>query len=269
MTATQEVQLSEALIPDLQDGIVPPVCLCPWSENPYRLVSLWDMLQIHAIQFQSLLDGMSNLERCCDNRNCDEKIFGLTLGAVAHDSRQLELINVLKQIDRINYWLQVSREQGIERGANLVDITPLSPMISQLRIRVHEELEESVFFHIAPSDVRTCFGRIRKDDFTAFIIKSPEDFFGAEVVRNFASASFDISESCHCGFTKPSKPASCTSKAAANPRSPANLKSAEPRSAASWPKRNPDSDGLTQASRNDTRNRTADASLFRASYRIG
>jgi hypothetical protein len=153
MTATQEVQLSEALIPDLRDGIVPPVCLCPWSENPYRLVSLWDMLQIHAIQFQSLLDGMSNLERCCDNRNCDEKIFGLTLGAVAHDSRQLELINVLKQIDRINYWLQVSREQGIERGANLVDITPLSPMISQLRIRVHEELEESVFFHIAPSDV--------------------------------------------------------------------------------------------------------------------
>src|SRR5580658_4273519 len=63
----------------------------------------------------------------------------------------------------------------------------------------------------------------------------------------------------HRWFTKPSKPASCTSKAAANPRSPANLKSAEPRSAASWPKNNPDSDGLTQASRNDTANLTTTA----------
>src|SRR5580658_10916990 len=57
----------------------------------------------------------------------------------------------------------------------------------------------------------------------------------------------------HRWFTKPSKPEGCTSKAAANLRSPASSKSAEPRSVASWPKRNLDSDGLTQACRKDTK----------------
>ena len=28
-----------------------PVCLPPWRENPYRLVSLWDMLRFHAGSF--------------------------------------------------------------------------------------------------------------------------------------------------------------------------------------------------------------------------
>ena len=53
-------------------------------------------------------------------------------------------------------------------------------------------------------------------------------------------------------FTKPSKPGNYTAKASANPRSHARFKSAEPPSAASWPKRNPDSSGLTQPCRKDT-----------------
>jgi hypothetical protein len=48
MTAAIEaVQLTEALN-------TPPVCLAPWLENPYRLVSLLDMLQVYAKRYIDL-----------------------------------------------------------------------------------------------------------------------------------------------------------------------------------------------------------------------
>src|SRR6266851_9070705 len=56
---------------------------------------------------------------------------------------------------------------------------------------------------------------------------------------------------------KQSKSGNYIGKESANPRSRANFRSAEPPSAASWPKRNLESDGLTQPCRKDTKDRSA------------
>src|SRR5690242_3043872 len=44
---TQVLESSvEALTPEGLEGQALPVCLAPWLENPYRLVSLWDIVMV-------------------------------------------------------------------------------------------------------------------------------------------------------------------------------------------------------------------------------
>src|ERR1700683_816357 len=56
---TTGIQLLGAVA--LQERTV-PVCLCPWSENPHRLVSLWDMYQIYAHKLFEMFDELRSLD---------------------------------------------------------------------------------------------------------------------------------------------------------------------------------------------------------------
>jgi HEPN domain-containing protein len=75
MTAIQEVQLSEVRIPEVQDGIAPPVCLCPWLENPYRLVSLWDMLSFDAGRLVRSMQFLAETTRILEGPGFNQGLF--------------------------------------------------------------------------------------------------------------------------------------------------------------------------------------------------
>jgi hypothetical protein len=57
--------LDEALAANRPEGgkaDAPPVCLATWRENPYRLVSLWDMYQFYAHAMVKLFDELRDIE---------------------------------------------------------------------------------------------------------------------------------------------------------------------------------------------------------------
>jgi hypothetical protein len=170
-----------------------PVCL---SENPYRLVSLWKMLQVHAVQFTSLLDHLSRLDQNLGMGIFDSATVGRVLGAVRYDCEQLKLISALKQLERIRGTLD-----SVLAGKSTVNTPAMRSLVSELRNRVEEDLEESVFFQISSEHIHACFMRTRNDEFTEFAVMSPREFFGEQVLDNFSGASFDITEACHCYFS--------------------------------------------------------------------
>jgi HEPN domain-containing protein len=68
MTAIEEVQLTEA------QG-APPVCLCPWLENPYRLVSLWDMLSFDAGRLVRSMQFLAETTRVLEGPGFNQGLF--------------------------------------------------------------------------------------------------------------------------------------------------------------------------------------------------
>ena len=171
-----------------------PVCLPPWLENPYRPVSLWYMLQIHARRFITLLDDVGRLQIQCTKGTAlnNPEVFGSVLSAVRQDCQLLELISASKQIETI-------RDVGAEWIKGTVPTwAHLANLVAELQTRIEEDLEEAVFLQVLPEKVRHCFKRVRQNGITEFSLKTPEDFFGAEVVEKFRSSAKDIEEAEKC-----------------------------------------------------------------------
>ena len=184
--------IEEAAIREMEAA---PVCPCPWAENPYRLVSLWKMLQVHARRFVTLLDDVGRLQLQCANGTAldNPEVIGSVLSAVRQDCTLLGLVSASKQIETIRdvmaAWTQGVAPRSWAELANLV---------AELRRRIEEDLEESVFFQVSPESVRRCFRRTRKDGMTELALKMPEEFFGAEVSQNFQSAAKAVEDAAKC-----------------------------------------------------------------------
>src|ERR1017187_6864385 len=62
---------------------VMPVCLCPWQENPYRLVSLWDIMdKFTAANCCGLFTALGQIAQNASLMNPGEVIDKGTLGLV-------------------------------------------------------------------------------------------------------------------------------------------------------------------------------------------
>jgi hypothetical protein len=170
-----------------------PVCL--GNRNSNRLVSLWNMLQVHANRFVTLLDHIGQLE----SRFADHTAFNdptttrFVLHAVRHDCDLLGLVSASKQNERI--WDMFAALSSESFG---VSWSQLTAMISQLRIRIQEDLEEAVFFQVKADKLRLYCVRSRSEGLTEFTVKAPAEFFGSDVLSHFPSTAFDVGEACEC-----------------------------------------------------------------------
>jgi hypothetical protein len=83
----------------------PPVCLAPWLENPYRLVSLRDMLEFAAGNFCRASGNIGQLFAQIKSdvlpMQGSWNIIAGELGMLERDCEALELTNTLAQIRRL------------------------------------------------------------------------------------------------------------------------------------------------------------------------
>jgi hypothetical protein len=173
-----------------------PACL--GDGNPNRLVSLWDMLQVHAARFVTLLDHTARLQHQFSNGTAfnDPRTTGSVLSAVRQDCEVLGLVSTSKQVERIH-----------ETFAHIVEkvISPswpeLTALISELRRRIEEDLEEAVFFQVRAERIGTCFRRVRDEGLTQFTVQAPRQFFGDPVLDSFPSTGADIEAVRDCLFS--------------------------------------------------------------------
>jgi hypothetical protein len=151
-----------------------PVCLPPWLENPYRLVSLWDMLQFNADVFAAnsgrLMKFWVGLRRGATLDDFGTKELGGTLGELQRECEKHGFRSSLNQIRRI--------EEYINRG-----MVP-SEELGQLALRIQEDLQGEMFLHVPTARVH--------------FYESKEPLFGAEVATCFPSVSFDMVEAGKC-----------------------------------------------------------------------
>jgi hypothetical protein len=99
-----------------------PVCLPPWLENPYRLVSLWDMLQFNADVFAAdsgrLMKFWVGLRRGGVLDDFGSKELGGTLGALERECEKHGLRSSLSQIARIKQYSSIQYFSWAEQAAS-------------------------------------------------------------------------------------------------------------------------------------------------------
>lgn len=162
-----------------------PVCLCSWLENPYSLVSLWDMLRVNADHFvaaatnigQILMDlrighmpdpasaGITDssieiLRKCCEE-------LGLTLSA--------------EQAKRIN--ARAAALRAIE-NRTMAPLGELEAGLRELQQRICDELKLRIFLQVPIDKAR--------------YYEPDEPPFGQAVFDSFGSAIEDVLEAGNC-----------------------------------------------------------------------
>lgn len=177
----------------------PSACPVPsWDENPYRPVTLWEMLQIHARRFVTILDHLNQLQVQIGSGVAldDTGLFKSIAPAVIKDCELMELASAQKQIETIREFLG----KNSTASDAVVSHDAVQRMFIELRKRIEEDLEESLFFQIQSDKIRLCFTRKRDKGMTEFVVKSPEEFFGVGVIASFPSTAFEINEASRCLF---------------------------------------------------------------------
>jgi hypothetical protein len=169
VTATIEVK------PEL---VTPPVCLPLWRENPYRLVSLGDLVrQFRADSFVACTAVVSQywqgLQRGGAFTDVGLDQFAGSLGELSRLSKEHGLVSTFNQTNRIREYLGP--------GANNAGLIPL---LAELLVRIGEDLERELFLAV-PNHLAQYY-----------MYDLP--IFGTEVANAFPSAYFDIAEAGKC-----------------------------------------------------------------------
>src|ERR1035438_7268377 len=116
-----------------------PVCL--GGENPHRLVSLWDMLQMHVHEVVNLLTDRYALEvRLEMGGAVDVEQLGQVLVLLQGDCQDFGLTSAQKQIERLFKLFAVARE-----GQQKISYADIFQHCAQLRVRIQEDLEEELY----------------------------------------------------------------------------------------------------------------------------
>jgi hypothetical protein len=108
--------LEEALVPAVSEASERPACLAPWRENPYRLMSLWDMLRFRADAFcrcSTLLGQM--ISKIQDHVMPTDDSWGLmggNLGELERYCDELGLTVTASQIRRMKELLADERSRS-------------------------------------------------------------------------------------------------------------------------------------------------------------
>lgn len=174
-----------------------PVRLCPWLENPYRLVSLWDvMVSVSSLMIYWSGFALENLKAdCLLNTGIGDlpqppAFFNGPLVTATREKAIEWLGYVRDQCGTIG--LTVSSETILEIVDSLRDSSKrlssqwLRDQVANLQGLIKKELKYKTFLYITPEKLRFCPTQ-----------KVPH-IFGEAVTTAFPSAVFDIEEAGKC-----------------------------------------------------------------------
>jgi hypothetical protein len=160
----------------------PPACLPIWLENPYRLVSLWNMLRFYAEDFCYATSIIGQIYMDLQSKIPQQSSVDAASGALISLASRCETIGLAmtaRQIVRVQELLQHGHypftPAGLARyGRDLADIN--GRLIDELKLR-----------HFFAMDVtRTPY------------YEQGQPLFGLEVAASFRSTAYDIEEAGKC-----------------------------------------------------------------------
>lgn len=160
--------------PSDQRQSTPPACL--WKENPYRLVSLWDM-QFHATKAMTALELIAGLEMASIlGRGQIQSPTLIELHSQKFDELEAELrqLELKRQADKIADMAKFMRSHN-----TLPDVTGMT----SLSLLIHHDLDEFVFEAVPRA--RAGFYESR-------------ELFGDAVRDKFSTTVYDVRESGNC-----------------------------------------------------------------------
>ena len=155
----------------------PSVCLLPWQENPYRLVSLWDM-EFIATKALRGLDLLTRID-CTIGLVGDASINSPIYHRVCAEQLD-ELTTVLKDIGLLS---QSKRAADMATFVRKHNKHPTTQEIGNLRLLINYDLD-GFKFEAIPRDRVPYYEAIH--------------LFGDEVHNSFFSAAYDIKEAGTC-----------------------------------------------------------------------
>lgn len=174
-----------------------PVCLGDGNLN--RLVSLWDMLQVHAHSFVKLLIDLYAFEQGFRSGVLvhDMENFAGALLLVRKECEHFGAVSASKQLDRIDKVFEYAHSNGKRLAYD-----DIARLLSEFRVRVEEDLEEEVFFRSDPSTARMFFEHGKGESALRELVpKPPEQIVGVDVVQKFQSVLWDFEEAEKCLVT--------------------------------------------------------------------
>jgi hypothetical protein len=171
----------QAIAPEIVESSGPvPARLCPWMENPYRLVSLWDMLPFLAYDFcrASCVIGQLYAQVKSGVYPTDSSwgMVGGELGMLERACESLGLASALAQIRRI--------KPIFVDGAQNVVYADLARDIMEVQTRLIDDLHARTFL-------------VLQSEYAGYY-QGTSGQFGYAVDGAFPSAAYDISESSKC-----------------------------------------------------------------------
>jgi hypothetical protein len=181
---------------DTANGEVPPVCLCPWLENPYRLVSLWDMLQVSAdryVEFGRAIQGWIYGPELivAPRQRLDEKTL---------DRFRDMMITLQQHCEDLNLGVTGELISGIANDLPNVQITReiAGARLGEIHRCFISELKSKVFFHMPAEKAKY---------YSDLLVEVPKPFqrpklpappFGIEAAKAFPSIVYDSKEAGNC-----------------------------------------------------------------------
>jgi hypothetical protein len=183
MLAELDLQ-AEALNPEFSERAALPVCLPPWRENPYRLVSLWDLVKdFHASELLASVRLIINTAGICFDSPQNP---GYHLAQVANLAKELgNCQTICERLDLPMSALHASQlKKQVEEFAVMMDTKVTERMAATLGVTIENELSLRAFFAVSPEKTK--------------FYNDTVDPFGAVVSGAFPSASFDATEANRC-----------------------------------------------------------------------
>jgi hypothetical protein len=153
-----------------------PACLCPWLENPYRLVSLLDMQKFYAATLTTITWQLNSL--------------WMNIGAPDSVAKIMETLQQLKvEADRLD-WSDLSAQ--VDRFIRRLSSPGMDTSNFEAMTTLFVELTGNVQHHLT-RDLFLCIQKPKID----YILR-PREIFGQQVLDSFPSAAYDLLEGSTC-----------------------------------------------------------------------
>ena len=180
----------------IESAPVEPVCLPPWRENPYRLVNLFDMLQVSADRYVEF------------GRAMQDWIYGPTLIAAPRQhldpttfDRFQDMLSTLQMhCEALNLSVTEQLLAGIAKDLEHVTITRelVAARLAELNRCFVSELKSKTFFYI-PSEKAKYYSDLLVELPAPFQKpKIPAPPLGTEAPKAFPSIAYDAKEAGNC-----------------------------------------------------------------------
>lgn len=168
---------------ELPNSASVPACLPPWRENPYRLVSLLDMLTFDAGELARAMQFLAEAYRIVDRPSYNDVLF-----ADLPEGEWL-LKNVLSVLEYCNKAGFPMTKVTLERIPNLGEkpgcpSSLIAEVLGEATRRLRDEAGIHKILKLLPDRVP--------------FYEQTTPLFGGDVANAFPSATFDISESGKC-----------------------------------------------------------------------
>ncbi len=153
---------------------------CPWQENPYALVSLWDMRYFYAEPVLHLTKIFTDVE------NDLARAPNLNIPLSGNRQTYLDLLDMVqRECERINLTVALVyiRDSRYRVTLDTCTYAFIKEIFQGIRDRMREEMSTRTFLHIDPENIKY---------FEA------KELFGADVESKFHSIWFDVREAGKC-----------------------------------------------------------------------